>query len=107
MGGPLFVFDLESSKLSPHVIATRIEGIEMPNSNVDTEFDGRRDRRNRFIRDHVPTAAEELTTIHIGESKKQLDKTDQFEGQIPLPSGLKKYRYATPRWKGSFAPEEQ
>ncbi len=79
----------------------------MVDSNRDTEFNGKMDKRNRFIRSHVPTAAENLTTIHIGESKKQVDKTDQFEGQLPLPTGIKKYRYATPRWKGSFAPEEQ
>lgn len=79
----------------------------MPDSNVNTEFDGVRDTRNRFKRPHIADAAEELTTIHIGESRKVVDRVDQFQGQAPLPTGLKKYRYATPRWKGSHAPEEK
>lgn len=75
------------------------------NNNVNTEFDAKRDKRGRVVHAHVATAAEQLRDIHIGDSTLPRDWPDSFTGSDPLPTGLRKYRYATTRWKGSNAPK--
>jgi hypothetical protein len=79
----------------------------MPESNVETEFDGRRDQIGRFRHAHVADSAEQLKTLHLGESKKANERVDHFQGLDPLPTGLKKPKYATPKWKGSYVEDQK
>lgn len=75
------------------------------NSDKDTEFDGRRDRLNRYRRPHVVDAPEALSVLHNGEARKPSDREDHWHGLAPLPTGQRKPKYAVPKWKGSTVPE--